>query len=320
MSNYFQTYTCLQFSHRFFLRGSAVCKVFMFFALLGMFSSCVRDGESTDACNNNVRLTFEWIDTEPLDHEGEIKVDVAPQTSDNFSITARPAGCAVDLSWDMHDFMATEDADNIHRDGRLLTVAENADGLAKEAGFFNGGTAAVELLGFQDYEIVIPMRKQARQVMFMIDFADGFAETITEMSGKLSGIAISRDVDEGFPPVDGQRRHGAVKNGAIGYHFTSQPTLIGDPVFVGGRWLLGLDGDTPQELTLDIRCEDGQEVSCVVDITHMFSYTEGGQLKDYYLTDTHDPWVIRMTLDMCVAWLPVVIDWKAGGESWYVAE
>lgn len=274
-----------------------------------LFSSCVRDGEDTESCRSNLRITFDWIETRPISGDEDVRINILPGNHDNFVITSKPSGRDMELPWDNYSFAAAEDAQNVTLDGRALILTLNED-----------GSATADISGLGDKDIVIPMRKQARKVVIAIDFTDDFAEKITKMSGTLNGIAISRDIDEGFPPADGKRRHTAIEGGYIKYDFAKEeiPRSSGQ-AYVSGRWLLGIDDSMRQDLAMRVEYQDGSSINFSLDISNMFSYVEDDIQKDYYLTETHTPWVIRLTLDTTTGLEVTISDWKAGGESWYTA-
>lgn len=290
-------------------------KYLTLFTCIFLLSSCVYD-DDPDKCLGEVRLEFDWIDTEPLDEEEIIDVDILSGSGERRIISTTPAGTAVSLMPNSYKLIAFEEAENVTCSDRIFTLGLNGDDSAKDPAFFNGGTTTANLpVNFNRETIVIPMRIQARKVIIRVNVFDDQAGTITKMSGKLGGITVSRDIDEGFPPVDGQRRHNALVNGSVAYDFQPTPGSDGVTLFSDEHYLLGLDGSSLQELSLEAEFSDGQPLSLTEDISHMFSYTENSVMHDYHLTNTRDAWVIELNVDIRLGWGIFITDWNAAEEE-----
>lgn len=291
-------------------------KIFTKLFILSIFFagtvSCVRQSFDLEECVRKVRIEPEWINTEPVNDAGPVHISVAsrvPGTSTLYMETDR-YGKDVDLLPGTYDLIGWEDAANVTVNERIVTLAEGADGFAAEPGEFSGGTAygetVKEVSGTQI--LYVPMRQQTRELIIRINFNGDLSILIEKVEAVVSGIALSRDIDEGFEPADGQPRHPAITSGEAYYLFAVEPNPLRQIWYRGEHRLIGIDGDAPQELEVRVAGVDGSFTPVFLDISEAMD-------KFHVDNDVRKPLVINLYLNLGLHLDLVIENWEFGDES-----
>ncbi|MCC8036108.1 MAG: FimB/Mfa2 family fimbrial subunit [Rikenellaceae bacterium] len=259
-------------------------------------------------CETGIRLLFDWITpAQPREGTSALNVDITGDNGD-MSITSPIPGRELDILPGLYRFTAWETATNVTIDGTVLTLS-SADGTASQPQPFTAGTTTDTVENTDDYQqIHVPMYQQTRDLVIRLQFIGDGISLIRTASGTVSGIALSREVVFGFPPVDGRIRPQSITDGSIGYTFTEGT----DGWFTGSDTLLGIDGDSDQIFEVTVGFDDDISTTESVDIT--------SEMNGFHTVDVDEPWVISITLSIGASFEMSIVDWYSGAESWLTAD
>ncbi|MCD7968928.1 MAG: FimB/Mfa2 family fimbrial subunit [Alistipes sp.] len=270
--------------------------------------ACVNQDPDLDDCEQSVMLLFDWIDpATPRDNTSALNVKITGDNAD-ISTTAPVEGKELEIFPGEYRFTAWESATNVTIDGTVLTVA-STDGVATEPQDFTAGTTTDRVINNDTYqEIHVPMYQQTRDLIIRLQFTGDGVSLIQSASGSVSGIALSRELTFGFPPVDGRIRPQAITHGSVAYTFTEGA----DSWWTGQRTLLGNAGDDDQIFTVTVGLDEDQSVTEQVDFTSEFN--------GFHTVNLGEPWVISIELQISASLDLSIVDWYTGTESWLEAE
>lgn len=277
-------------------------------------TSCIK--ESLDDCFQWMRIELRWISTQPVDYSESVNIEVIPLTPESeFEITSDVYGVNVNFRVGGYKIIGHENSANVEIDYDSLTVAvgTSSDGMALEPDIFGAGSTIAEVKVHDESLVIpLPMYRQARPLVIGVDFEGDGAPLISRIDGVLHGITIKRDLDNGFPPVNGLTRPPAITNGSIRYNLGSLTRAIDEAWFADSKRLLGIDGNTSQIIDLDVFFNDGTTTSTSIDITE--------QLAGYHTQDINEPWYVIITLEAGIGLTVEIVDWISGPESWIIAQ
>jgi len=275
-----------------------------------LVTSCIRDG--LEDCIRRIRIELKWIDTDPREDSEQLELIILSPTGEEIDTSTDQYGKYIDLATGKYSIITWEPTQNIQVKGRTISVNTAADGTALEPTLFSGGATETEVtLSDEDLVIPVPLHEQVRPLIIKVDFVGDVFELVEGMEGTLHGITLSRDINNGFPPVDGRNRPPALTNGIINYNFTKENLRQDDEWFSAGRNLIGVDGDAAQTLDLRIQLATGDYADISLDVT--------SQLIEYHTEKIHEPWYIIITLKLGINLELEIVDWIAGPDSWIVA-
>lgn len=199
-------------------------------------------------------------------------------------------------------------------EGTTISVAAKPDGTAEDMpeGVIGGHTQITvggNTPGQEETNFDLKTNVQSRPLVIKLTFEGNNSRLIETIAGTVSGITLSRDLNHGFTPTDGQDRHPAIEAGDIGYTFGADPETAG--LYSDSHVLLGIDGDGNQTLTFTVTYEGGTQKTYTFDIT--------SKMDGFHTEDVLKPWVIELTLRLGADFTADIEDWKAGPEEWMEA-
>lgn len=282
-------------------------KILLSLCAVAGISACVKQSPDLDDCETGVRLLFDWVSSAVRNDTDSLNVRITGSAG-NYSMNAAPGGRDIEILPGSYRFTAWETASNVTVDGTTVTVSSTG-GAADEPQEFTAGTITDDISNQDGYQTVtVPMYQQTRDLIIRLRFTGDGVSLIRNASGSVDGIALSREMIYGFPPVDGRLRPVAITDGSVGYEFLQAD----DGWYMGRRTLLGIDGDSDQTLSLTIGFDEGYTTDGSVEIT--------ADLNPFHTQDIGEPWVISLSVEVGATFEMVIVDWYSGSESWLEAE
>lgn len=285
-------------------------------ALPFLLTSCIKEGFDKENCPGE----FILIPTTPGESgdKAELKGTVTKfidATGKEHEVEAG-SGKPIDLEDGDYTVVTVKDAEDgqVNVDGTTISVVTQPDGTAGEPGSPIGGHTHITVgkdgnNGEDGTRIEIPTNYQSRPLILKVHFEGENTSLIRSIAGVVDGIALSRDLNHGFTPTDGQDRHPAITTGSVNYSFDADQEAAGS--YQGIRTLLGISGDESQTFTMTVTYEGDVQKIYTFDITH--------RLDGFHTQDVTSPWVIEITLRLGADFIATIEDWKAGPESWMEA-
>lgn len=284
--------------------------VLVIISSLLIITSCIRDDIDLSNCFYHIRIEPKWIDSEPVRANDSTHLEILfDNNNSRLDLNTGYSGRDVDLLPNVYDIIGYESAANVSVYNNIVTVSTNSDGTAMDPGPFTAGEVSAEVIPIEeDQLIIVPMRRQTRQVIVRVKITGDGLSLISSMTGSLSGIAISREVNDCFPPADGKARPSVIESGTINYSFQEDSQQW----FVGTRTLIGIDGNSQQNLNLQIHFINGETIDLVQDVT--------GGMTGFHTQDVHQPWYITLEINLGFDLQATITGWYGGPNSWLIAE
>ncbi|GEM_PF-6976432 len=264
-------------------------------------------GPGTD--KETLKIVFDWGDSQQVSPDQPINLMITDSDKKDSLLTSGPQGVTVQLDPDTYQVTGYENAENVTVADEVVTVATLADGTAAEPGAFTGGTVTAQVKAdVEDQTIVVPMRWQTRELIVRVLFLGEGVPDLVDTEGYLSGATLSRPINEGFAPLDGQPRHAAITSGSITCPFTK----TADGWYQASRHLLGLDGDADQRLYVKLIFTDG--------FMKDLNYDAKDALLEFHTYRVDEPWVLEFVLNLGTGFEVEVVDWSSGPSSVIIAD
>ncbi len=278
-------------------------------AFIFIMSSCIKEGYDDENCRDEYNVTIVWPDDND-NEENDERATITIITPDGKVITVRP-GAPTELEEGKHQINGTlgNDDNKVEINGSTVTVKPKEDGTAGDPGEFMGGSTDVEITQNGNPNIQVPMIQQTRPLVIKVKFEGYGIETIASVTGMVDGIALSRHLNHGFVPTDGEPRHPALQTGKVSYDAMPKDK---DGFYTGSNLLLGIDGDASQSLGLAVQLADGSQLNFPFDITR--------DMDGFHVTEVTQPWVIEIVLHLGADFHATIEDWKVGPEEWMIAQ
>ncbi|MCD8166067.1 MAG: hypothetical protein LUE93_08015 [Bacteroides sp.] len=257
---------------------------------------------------HKILVEFDWsMVTEPDDNE---ILEILITDLDDFSreIFTNHNGTEVDLESHIFEFVGFEEAPNVTIDRCILTVQQDASGNYYGPGYFVAGAVEDFIVDREGVQIVtIPMCQQVRPLIIRAIISGAGVGNLSRIAGEISGIAMSRSIHDGFPPIDGEDLHPAFIAASVAYSLESTDEVT----FSDRKNLLGTDGGASQFLNLTAIFNDGAQKTFNFDVTDaMFGF---------HTVNVTEPWVLEFRLSVGIGGgndMEITIeDWKSGSES-----
>lgn len=285
-------------------------KIIALISAVLLISSCIKEGYDYEKCPGDTNIKFNWNNTPT--GIGQKNVDIIIiNGKDTIHINGNhpESDVAIGLEEGKYEIVANEPADNIRMEGSNVCVGLLPDGSASEPGAFNGGVNTLEVNNQpgSGFNIDIPVRPQTRPLVINVHVNGGGSSSIAQMEGRINGIALSRYINYGFTPINGNPRNPAKSRGAIRYAFQKNSAGI----YSDGKTLLGIDGDANQEIDLTLTASNGDIQNIHFNVTR--------EMDGFHVTDIDEPWVIDIEINLSVDFIVTIVDWIAGPESWMEA-
>lgn len=274
------------------------------------FDSCVKQGAGDPwKCPRNLRVVFDWIDSQPIDQQEQIKLAVVDPDNIETDYLSDIYGRDITLMPKEYDFVGTETATNVTVSGRKVSVAVGGDGLALDPTPFSGGATTAQVT--PETEVIhVPMHQQTRELVILVKVGGDLASEVTGMEGTFHGIATSRDINNGFPPGENQNRPYDITRGDIAYSFQAE-TIPNEIWYSGTRRLIGIDGDNNQDLALTVHFNNGDVRKMTLDAT--------SRMTGFHTQDLPGPWYLIFEIDINLELEMTIVDWIDAPPSWITA-
>lgn len=275
-----------------------------------LLTSCIKEGYDKENCPGDYVIVP--INPDKAEELEGAYTKIIDSNGNEHSIEAG-SGNTVDLEDGNYTVVVVKDAedDKIHLTGTTIGVTTQPDGTANDAGNPVGGYTEITAggngsAGQDNIRFEVPTKHQSRPLILKVNFEGENTAFIQSVAGLVDGIALSRDLNHGFEPTDGQDRHPAITAGSIAYDLL--PGEEDANGYTGTHILLGIDGDGSQTLTITVTYQGGIQKTYTFDITR--------DMDGFHTEEVTTPWVIEVTLRLGADFQATIEDWQSGPESW----
>lgn len=273
------------------------------FTLLLLFA-CVKEKYDWDECNPKIFIRFDWSTVTQPENTELVTVVITDQDQDSTQMEIPPEGQEVRIEPKVYSFTGHTTTENVTVSGTTVTVKQDADGKYLEPDYFTGGSVNQEIYySTQNQVVVIPMRSQTRPLIIRVILQGQAMGGFSHITGVISGIAMSRDINNGFAPLDGNPLHPAYINGSVNYDMTTEDNHI----YSDQKNLLGTDGTTDQILSMTAYYTSGNQNTIEVDVTNA--------MVGFHTENVDEPWVLEFTLNLVGELQTEIEDWQGGYQS-----
>ena len=263
-------------------------------------TACIKEGYDSENCPDDHKVTVVWPSA-PTD--GNVKDVVITVINPDGSVETITAGSNTILEDGKNLLIGSSagEKDEVTIVGEKVTVNTNPDGTCCEPGGFKGGSLEIEIGPNMENitDIEVPVTWQTRPLEVHVKFVGYAAQAISDVNGTVEGIAISRLLNNGFPPLDGTKRPTAIKEGSMNYHLEQSGA---NDFFQCSKRLLGIQGTTKQNLSLQVTFSDGTVADYPFDITT--------DMDNFHTENVEDPWIIEITLRIGADFSATIEDWR----------
>lgn len=285
----------------------------IYLALPLLLTSCIKEGFDKENCPGD----FIIIPTTPDESgdKGELKgayTKVIDANGKEHDIDAG-SGKPIDLDDGTYTVVSVKDMEDekVNIEGTTISVTTHPDGTASDPGTPIGGYTDItvggdDTQGQDEIKFEVPTKYQSRPLILKIHFEGESTLFIQSLAGRMEGIALSRDLNHGFAPVDGQDRHPATTVGSVHYDFSTDEEVPDS--YQGNRTLLGICGKSSQIFSMAVNYTEDVQQAYTFDLTR--------QMDGFHTQEVTSPWVIEITLRLGADFKATIEDWKAGPESW----
>lgn len=278
----------------------------MAFVVLLSATACIKDGFIGENCPGDFSVSVVGPDGLGTDKNTTITVIMPDGSTKNIAIGNEGKG-NIDLGEGKFQLVASTpyEKDKVNLEGDKITVRKDENGECVDPSDFNGGATDIEIIPGKEVNpnIEVPMVQQTRPLIVRVKLLGDAAQRVTGVNSKVDGIALSRHINHGFPPVDKKPRHPAIEATSIAYKQAKDENGF----YSGTRKLLGIDGDAAQHLALTIHFDESKEVTYQYDISR--------DMDEFHITDVKEPWVIEIILQLGADFQATIVDWQVGPET-----
>lgn len=290
----------------------------MYLALPLMLTSCIKDGFDKENCPGGIviipTIPGEGGDKEELKGTHTTIIDANGKEH----IIEVGSGNSIDLDDGTYTIVSVKDLndDNVNIKGTTISVTTNPDGTAGDPGTPIGGYTGITIGGNEsgggqdEVKIEVPIKAQSRPLILKVHFEGENTALIHSLTGAVDGIALSRDLNCGFIPVDGQDHHPAIATGSVNYGFNFDEETADS--YQGARTLLGICGASTQHFNMAVNYEG--------DIQQPYTFDITPKMEGFHTIEVSSPWVVEITLRLGADFQATIEDWKSGPESWMDAQ
>ncbi len=289
--------------------------ILTYIAMLFLFMSCIKSGFDEEGCPGQYTIT-------PVTPE-ELGAGEHVELKNCHTVVFYPDGIAravetgsdkpLDLYKGAYTAIPVKGEDsNVTIDGTTVSVVTNPDGTAGDPCDFVGGYTDINVPesfaapGIVNFDV--PTKIQTRLLVLRVKFVGTNVAFIESVTGLVSGIAFSRDLNNAFTNNGTQFRYPALQNGSVTYDLD----LDQEDYYTGSRRLLGIDGDASQMLTFTINYTG--------DVQKTYTYDITGDMDGFHSREVTLPWVIEIVIHLGADFHADIEDWKAGPEVWIDAQ
>ncbi|MCD7978314.1 MAG: hypothetical protein LUG51_14610 [Tannerellaceae bacterium] len=279
--------------------------------LLSIHYSCIKEDRDLSDCYQKIIIEFDWSLVQQQQRVDEkVEVIITDEANHSSEMLIDREGAEVELMPDMYEFVGDETHENVILQRCTLTVRTGADGNYLEPAYFTGGSVEKEINLTDVVQIVtIPMRQQTRDLIIRVIFHGELLPYISGLDAVISGITMSREINDGFPPVDNVTVPPAYITSTVDYSFVQTEANL----FTDRHTLLGIDGNSSQILNFSLHYNNGNnDRSLSIDVTD--------DMEGFHTVNIYEPWVLEFELGMGPESFTATIEnWRAGPESVLIA-
>lgn len=280
------------------------------FCLTGCF---LYDDPDLSECPTDVRIELQWKDCGPIDENENVVVKVYSGGGMVLDTISNIYGIHVALAPAEYEVVGWEPYRNVTIEGHTISLSAERYDRTLPVNIFSAGMGTGTIVPSVEHQVIyLPMRRQVRELIVIVEFTGNLAPGVASMKGDLGGVALSREIENGFPPESGRQRPYAISRTDAIYDFTRGIRDNGRIGFTASDNLIGIDGDSDQILNLQVGFSDGGTASYPIDIT--------GLMTGFHTVDVCDPWYVILQVNMSLDMLITIEDWYGGTESYLVAE
>lgn len=275
----------------------------LLFAFIGV--SCIKDDHDPDKnCPSKSNLIYDWSHGKSLSATDSLMI----VSSDGTAIFLKTdnVGTILNLRPGTYSLVAYEPSAKIHVKGTTLTLPVGIDGYVTEPSAMSAGLTSFSVGLNETRPHILPMYYQTRELIIQLNISGLGSSTLSSVQGWLDGIAVSRDLANGFTPFDGIARHPALIGGKIAYVLTEKPQTTLVKRFEASKRLLGIDGPATQMLNLTFGFTGGYRET-VTDVT--------SALDTFHTDNVYEPFMIVIDIFINEDFSADIVDWKAGSQS-----
>ncbi|MCC8152732.1 MAG: FimB/Mfa2 family fimbrial subunit [Tannerellaceae bacterium] len=205
---------------KFLIIVTSFCFIFLLFA-------CVKDTYDWEECHPRIFIRFDWSTVVKPGDDEKVNVVIAGESRDTTFMQITPDGQEVRLTPQVYDFIGYTAVDNVTVSGRTVTVRQDATGNYVEPHDFSGGAVSQEIIRTdQDQTVTIPMRQQTRPLIIRVILRGNALGGFSHITAEISDIAMSRDINNGFVPLDNEPLHSAYTTGVFPMTLPGKPNLL----------------------------------------------------------------------------------------------
>ncbi len=265
-------------------------------------------GDGSDGKERMIVVKFDWsLVGEPANTE---KIDLLITDEDTDEVTemyVTYSGTVIELDTHTFEFVGNEEHPNVILERCTVTVDKDASGNYYEPQYFAAGSIEQTIDPDLDYqEVVIPMRRQTRPLVVRVVVNGEGVDYLDYITGEISGITMSRLVNDGFPPLDGLDSHPAFLTASVEYDLLA----IGENIYNDTHNLLGVDSNSSQVLDLTIYFSDGYSQLFTIDVTD--------RMVGFHTVEVNEPWVLEFVINLGSTGESIEVtieNWYGGSES-----
>lgn len=284
--------------------------------LILLFTSCIKEDYNTDNCPGQYTITP--ISPKELNSGKNIELKDALTTLIDPSKSLRIVEVGSDRPLDLMKGLYTAipvkgTNEKVKVEGKTVSVTVGTDGGADDPSDFVGGYLDINIpTSVPDWGIVnydVPTMIQTRLLILKIKLTGLNAQLVESVNAVVNGITISRDLNNAFLDNGATDRFPALKSGYVNYALNTFDT---DGYHTDSRRLLGLDGNSSQIMTVNIKYKGGVQKVYTFDVTN--------DLNGFHTKDVVQPWIIQMKLRLGADFQANIEEWIAGPEVWIDAQ
>lgn len=280
-------------------------------------TSCIKEGRD-ESCPADLKVVYNWGEAAPLLDIDSLMIVGEDGTVRYFKTST--GGSELDLPDGKYCMTAYEGNPNVDVKDSTVTAKLLPDGSLGELTPFRAGVNNFTVKSSETSDpLEIVIQRQTRLLQVKVHFIGGGLEFLGGVNGNLNGVSITRHIAHGFPPIDLQPRHPAITKGIAVLDFDRiPPTRTGvvslQQDFNSEKMLLGLDGNTDQQLNLQLKLSN---VTRELGLNLM----EGDEnnVTRFHVDNVEEPFVIEITIRLGADFTASIVDWIAGPESWLEA-
>ena len=257
-------------------------RIWLFSGLVLIAASCNKKEfcDSLDPYGSNAELRYDW--TSGCCIPEEVEVRLLSSSGELLSMQTSSGSAFLKLPLGNYQVLAYEKPKNIQLNGNIARLIALPDGTFAQPGDFSAGTCCIDVTKWKPCSSIIMMRRQFGRLKLSIETSGKDAALVSQMEGKLSGIALARDISSNCcVKTRSQRENGVQQAGSVKFGLQQDQNS-----YTGSVNYLGVPEDSEQLLSIRLEYADGSSQTLEMDATEHLSNPEnetGGASKPSHL-------------------------------------